>query len=163
MFKIFDYPWTYSKAGFIPRLTKVRSRAVLGSTKPNWLIFSLIKFTENWHFWANNDFILHINFTSGTRSNFFVIGLLCFKSQLEWFLLDSCFDDADRSCKNQINTRSIVVRASLQNLLRNLLNFSAVVARNKPWIPWFDLTNSRKIRNTIKGLVSESYVTGWGS
>ena len=45
---------------------------------------------------------------------------------------DSCFDDADRSCKNQIDARAIVARATLKKLARNLLNISGVAAINKP-------------------------------
>ena len=47
--------------GFISRRTKVQSRAVFGSVKPNWLLFSFMKFSKNWQFWAKNGFKLHNN------------------------------------------------------------------------------------------------------
>ena len=36
--------------GFIYRSTKVKSRAILTSMKPNWLFYSFIKFRKNWQF-----------------------------------------------------------------------------------------------------------------
>ena len=66
------------------------------------------------------------------RLNFFAIRFRCFKSPLRVVTFDSCFDDADRSCKNQIDARAIVARATLKRLARNLLNISGVAAINKP-------------------------------
>ena len=99
---------------------------------PNWLQLSFIKLIKNWQFLAKKSFKLHINFISGMRLNFLVIGCLCFKSGFKEISFDSCFDDADRSCKNQIDVRAIVARATLKKLARNLLNISGVAAINKP-------------------------------
>ena len=99
---------------------------------PNWLQFSFIKLIQNWLLLARNGFKLRINFRYVTREKNYLIGCLSFNLPLRVVTFDSCFDAADQNCKNQISKCAIIAHTTLQKLSRNLLNISAVAARNKP-------------------------------
>ena len=118
--------------GFIYSRPQIQSRTFFGSMMPNWLQFHITNLIQKEQFLTKIGFKLHINFISGMRLNFWVIGFLCFKSRFKEISFDSCFDDADRSCKNSINARAILARATLKELARNLLNILGVAATNKP-------------------------------
>ena len=75
--------------GFICRSTKVQSRTVFGSMKPNWLLCSFIKSSKKWLFLAKKGSKLHNNFTSGMSLNFLVIRFCASNRRLR-FQFDSC-------------------------------------------------------------------------